>query len=74
MEHVHWLAPSSSQSYPDALLRVVYRPGERRLNVHVELDVGRLGRGGPLVSCELQQMNSRRSSPNFGQTPLFSGK
>ena len=39
--------------YPKALLNLVDLPGERRLYVHVELDVGRLGRRGLLVSREL---------------------
>ena len=40
--------------YPEILLDLDDLPGERRLNVHVELDVGRLGRRCLLVGRELQ--------------------
>ena len=39
--------------YPQVLLDLDDLPGECRLNVHVELDVGRLGRRRLLVSREL---------------------
>ena len=39
--------------YPKVLLYLDDLPGECRLNVHVELDVGRLGRRRLLVSREL---------------------
>ena len=43
----------ASTIYPQVLLDVDDLPGECRLNVHVELDVGRLGRRRLLVSREL---------------------
>ena len=43
--------------YPQVLLDFDDLPGECRLNVHVELDVGRLGRRRLLVSRELKSID-----------------